>query len=138
MQKIITFLAFFVVIASGRSQDSLQVNPPQIITKLKIGQSVSVGSQSLKFIGVAEDSRCPSDVSCFWEGQVKIMVALYDSEKLLEEKELIFKGKGANLQPKKGLFDTKDKNVYGYSVSPYPSSSTPIASDDYYLELIVK
>src|SRR4051794_30365252 len=45
---------------------------------LKVGQTVSVQDTRLRvsFQSVAEDSRCPEDVTCVWAGNAKIVLTL--------------------------------------------------------------
>ena len=52
---------------------------------LYIGESVTIKDHGikLKFVDVLDDSRCPSDVECIWEGTVSLMINIqYDSEDL--------------------------------------------------------
>lgn len=138
MTKWLILILFFFSITSTSAQDTAQVEPPKIITKLKIGESLKLDTAGLKFIAVKEDNRCPSDVNCFWEGQVTILVGISKDSEQLEEKEFTLKGKGANLNTKKEILTTEDKNIFMYKVSPYPHSSSGISEDNYVLELIVK
>ena len=45
---------------------------------LPIGQSVMITGEDLviKFVEVSEDSRCPKDVTCVWEGRVTAVVEI--------------------------------------------------------------
>ncbi|MFX0210730.1 MAG: hypothetical protein ACFFDT_32425 [Candidatus Hodarchaeota archaeon] len=52
---------------------------------LYIGESVIIKDHGikLKFVDVLEDSRCPSDVECVWEGTVSLLINIqYNSEDL--------------------------------------------------------
>jgi hypothetical protein len=44
--------------------------------QLRVNQSVIIGSEDLNitFLNVTEDSRCPSDVVCKWQGAVSVVV----------------------------------------------------------------
>ena len=44
--------------------------------QLKVNQIAILKSDNIeiKFLNVTNDSRCPSDVTCVWEGEVKISV----------------------------------------------------------------
>jgi hypothetical protein len=48
----------------------------------------------VRFLGIVEDSRCPSDVTCVWAGEVKVHLAVSDREKteleLLEGQGITF------------------------------------------------
>lgn len=43
---------------------------------LKLNQSAIINSGEVKvtFLEVTEDSRCPSDLNCFWAGQIQVAV----------------------------------------------------------------
>lgn len=45
--------------------------------ELKIGQQAAIDSENIVigFLNVAEDSRCPSDVVCIWQGQASIRIS---------------------------------------------------------------
>ncbi|MFX1517094.1 MAG: hypothetical protein ACFFC6_12400 [Promethearchaeota archaeon] len=49
---------------------------------LHIGESVIIKNHGikLKFVDVLEDSRCPSDVECVWEGTVSLMINIRYSQ----------------------------------------------------------
>lgn len=46
--------------------------------KIRYGQELTVKGQDLKvkFVSVLDDSRCPADVTCVWEGDAKIVIAV--------------------------------------------------------------
>ena len=54
---------------------------PGVSFALPIGQTASVAGTDtrLTFSEVREDSRCPTDVTCVWEGDAKIMVVVADA-----------------------------------------------------------
>jgi len=45
--------------------------------QLAPGEQVAYGSHGLtvEFVRIAEDSRCPTDTTCVWAGEVKVQVA---------------------------------------------------------------
>ena len=101
---------------------------------LGIGQSVVITGEDLeiKFLEVSEDSRCPKDVTCIWEGRVTAVV------------EILTNGSSQQLnlsQP--GLTDSPARVKYGgyeltYKVEPYPEKAeVPITSDEYRLLIVV-
>lgn len=61
--------------------DSIDANVDQPFT-LQGGQEASISSQSTKvrFDDVLEDSRCPTEVECFWTGQARIAVSVQQNE----------------------------------------------------------
>ncbi|UCE12408.1 MAG: hypothetical protein JSV04_09435 [Candidatus Heimdallarchaeota archaeon] len=98
---------------------------------LYIGESVAIKDHGikLKFLDVLDDSRCPSDVQCIWEGTVSLMINIQsDSEDL-------------------GNFILNSSNLHkasfmGYYVQfkelePYPISTEIIPKASYYATFIV-
>jgi hypothetical protein len=55
--------------------------------EFKIGESESIwiekGLFEITLVGVIEDSRCPADVECFWEGNVKVEVLVGEQNYIL-------------------------------------------------------
>ncbi len=138
MNTIITILLFITPFVFINAQDTTKVDAPKIICKLKAGNTIEFDSKSLKFVKVIEDSRCPSGVDCMWAGEVKILIGFYENNSLIEEKEFVFSGKAGTPNDLKEIMLLDKKTVYGYSISPYPSSENTIDPSAYSLELIVK
>ena len=101
---------------------------------LRIGQSVVITGEDLeiRFVEVSEDSRCPKDVICVWEGRVTAVV------------EISTGGSSQQLnlsQP--GLTDAPAREKYGgyeliYKVEPYPEKAeVEIAAEEYRLLIVV-
>lgn len=56
---------------------AVRLDAPVEVT-LGVGESARVGSSDLfaTFLGATEDSRCPTDVTCVWEGNAALEVRL--------------------------------------------------------------
>jgi len=51
--------------------------PPGAPFEVRLGKSVELAQGvKLKFVGVSSDGRCPSDVSCVWQGEATIEIEL--------------------------------------------------------------
>lgn len=102
--------------------------------QLKLNQTVSIESENImvRFVKVVEDSRCPADVVCVWEGQVKILVDVNRDQDHTNSFNLTSRaGESFNIE----VFD-------GYSMSllkvePYPESSKTIEPSEYIATLTV-
>lgn len=101
--------------------------------QLSIGQKTMFSdvNLSMELVSIEEDSRCPRDVTCVWQGEVSAKF------KLLEDDN-------SNLmiltQP--GLHHGFSKEIYGgyeilFKVLPYPAADEPIASEDYSVVMIL-
>ena len=115
---LLIFLLFTAVI--GYSQDK-PIEVPQILVKISEGETVTFKKATVKFLKVIEDSRCPADVNCIWEGQATVLVAVTEPGKETQQVELLY-GKIKN----KSLFSSEGYSLKGMSLNPYPSS----ANDD--------
>jgi len=103
--------------------------------QLTINQTAFIKSEDIKikFLTVAGDSRCPSDVVCIWAGQVEIIVNISKGCQNLGDFSLINSAGNKNLALKS--FD-------GYSITlvkvdPYPKSTQKIELSDYIITLVV-
>ena len=98
---------------------------------LKIGETASINSDLTITLLEVEDSRCPIDVTCVWQGTVtaKIMLekdgknlGIYDiSMETIESDEQIFEGYYIRLT----------------NVEPYPNSLNPVKEGNYSLTFFV-
>lgn len=100
---------------------------------LKIGESVAIQGDELvlTFEKLVEDSRCPTGVDCFWEGQAKINLLVNGSETV----EVIMRAGKEDLAK-----DTLNNIVYTLlTVSPYPDvkDELPLPEDRYSIEITV-
>lgn len=100
---------------------------------LSVGQSAFIKGENLeiKFEEVVEDSRCPWEVTCVWEGRVSLSVEINEND-VSDNIELS--------QP--GLTDqsvvaTHEGYQFTYKVEPYPEAGKPISVDEYRLLLVV-
>ena len=103
-------------------------------TVVKIGQLVkeSEGELQLTLTGIPEDSRCPVNVNCIWEGQVKLFI---DAAVPNRKASLEFK-------VEKSKMGTVSKSFEGYSIQilnvlPEPTAGEKTEPTAYTVELVV-
>jgi hypothetical protein len=102
------------------------------------GQEVVLPAEGLRLrlADVLEDSRCPTQVKCFWTGQARVAIAVQpDGTGPTTTVEF-------NTNPAPGQ-TVKIANVAPYSVElqsldPYPQTPAPIALEDYRATLVVR
>jgi len=138
MKQLIYMLLLLSPIYLQAQELTEKTEKSEAITKLKTADIVSFDTKSIQFIKVIDDSRCPSNTTCFWGGQAKVLIGLYENNALIEEKEIIIGAKGISPDNPEKLFQTNKKVIYGYNLNPYPSDNNSINPADYYLELLVK
>ena len=131
--KTIFFSAGFSVIDTSiiRLQQHFNASLNSQFT-LAPGQSARIASESMniKFIGVTQDSRCPTGVECIRAGRVSCDVEITkdgteNSVTLTDTPDQVFRG--YTFQNYKIVF----------SVSPYPEAGKTIAKSDYRLSMTV-
>ena len=98
---------------------------------LQIGESASIKGEKLqiRFLEVTEDSRCPRDAICVWEGRIICMVEITYRGSL---HRLELTEPGSTSWPPEIVF--KDYQI-AYHVEPYPHTGTKIMEDEYRLYL---
>jgi hypothetical protein len=81
----------------------------------------------VKFLNVTDDSRCPSDVTCIWQGKSTITVNVVKSSQNIGNFNLTrgLGDKNATVQISDGYF------LHLTNIEPYPKSGTKISLLDY-------
>jgi hypothetical protein len=104
---------------------------------LAYGQSVQVAGSDIEisFLNVTEDSRCPSDVTCVWAGQVSVMFNLTQTSGTDLGIVVLTVGAGSNAS-------SAERQVGEYTlrlvdVKPYPASTTDIPLSDYVATIVL-
>ncbi len=102
--------------------------------KLRVGNQVGFdgGSLKIKFLSVANDSRCPKDVTCVWVGNAEVLLEISESGDIAIVK----------LNTHKGFQSAREGKYLGYRVelidlSPYPHKGKRIEPTDYVVTLVV-
>lgn len=130
-------LILAVLISTTLVAQESKTTSPVIVAKIALGDTVLFEDISITFKRVIEDSRCPSDVTCVWAGQAKVLVAI-KTNGTTSEKEMIFHGTNFGSESENTLFVSETKKYIGYRLSPYPKSSVPSVERVYQLDIFVK
>ncbi len=131
LSAITMLVAATVILAScARQPTAMSAKLGQEFT-LAPGQAAAITGESLqiRFLEVVNDSRCPTGVTCIWEGQVSCQV------------EVIYSGSPNRMtlvQPGSGQ-GKADFNDYSltFNVQPYPEAEKQIAKQDYRLSMVI-
>ena len=116
MKKYLLILFLFTA-AIGFSQDK-PVEVPKILVKIALGETVTFKKATVKFLKVEEDSRCPSDVTCIWEGQAIVLAEVTESGKQAQQVELLY-GKRKNKSFVFGRVFIKRNVTFSLSIDRY-------------------
>ncbi len=79
----------------------------------------------LGFDQVTEESRCPSDVVCVWEGQVTLVLGVTIGDGPTVPQQVTLRGEGSALLTIQGVTLTL------FRVNPYPITTEPHGPEDY-------
>jgi len=96
--------------------------------ELSVGQVAEVSGARIEFWNVAEDSRCPTDVQCVWEGRVKVELRLSGSNQI----------QTVQLSPVSGedTVEFEGLQIRLLEVNPAPISTEKLEISDYRIHLI--
>jgi hypothetical protein len=126
--------------SSGLGSNQRSIASPDGEIKIAYDESVFIESENLTilFDRVIGDSRCPSGVVCFWEGQAEIRLTLRKSGQ--EPVDVVLKIRPGR-DPEK--FPELTVKVLGYRISlvalePYPDIECPRVIEDYEALLIIE
>ncbi len=101
---------------------------------LHVGETADIRGESLqiRFIEISEDSRCPRDVTCVWEGRAIVNIEVVKGT-ISQKVDLV----------EQGLSDGSAKEQFGqyefqFKILPYPEKAeVKIESGEYRLMLTV-
>jgi hypothetical protein len=128
MKKFLCHLLFLTV-AFGFSQEEA-ITTPQIAIKIALGETVVLEGVSIEFVEVLEDSRCPTDVVCVWEGQARVKLVITGTPTLNTEFEVIVGKKDKNL-----ISSYQGSTIKAVALTPYPTTKN-MGERDYFLMVV--
>jgi len=108
--------------SAASTQETQAVNLGINVT-LAPGAAISskTADVTVRFVAVTEDSRCPSDVTCVWAGEVKVRLEIQEASKVASPVEIL---EGSSTVA--GVY-----RVTLVRVEPQPVSTAKIAPQDY-------
>ncbi|MFX1253503.1 MAG: hypothetical protein ACFFCZ_17975 [Promethearchaeota archaeon] len=129
---IFVVLAILVVVMTGSvilmnltdpEQQDVSLNTP---FNLKIGEFADIESKGIRvtFLAVTQDSRCPKDVNCIWEGDVTVVVKVVLNG--LPQGNFELDGSNMHKASFGGIYYIKLVEL-----SPYPETTDPIPLSSY-------
>ena len=131
--SIILILAVLATLVTGcNSKVDIEAELGQQFS-LYFGQTAEIKGEKLEitFVEIPEDSRCPSDVTCIWEGRVRCRLEMKYQGTYYE---VVLTQPGLSYDYESGIFE-------GYSLSfkvePCPLSDVTLSAGDYYIYLTV-
>lgn len=131
-----TVAALTVLVAAcglSTGPGSAPTSEDQVVLELRSGQETTVSGTVVRvsFIGVDEDSRCPVDVVCVWQGNAAVEIGLAAGSAPTHLHVL-----NTGLEPDSVEFDGLRLTLL--DVAPEPREGVPISADDYVVRLGVE
>ncbi|KRT61332.1 MAG: hypothetical protein XU09_C0006G0255 [Thaumarchaeota archaeon CSP1-1] len=131
---LIVFGFLAITIANLEQESFAQSSEPMTIEAnldseflLQVNQSAEIKSEDMKitFLNVTSDSRCPSDVTCIWQGQAGIELDVQKGE----VESTVSLSIGGDSSPEESIFNSY--LIQLVDLSPYPISTKNIQPEDY-------
>lgn len=130
-------LVLLLLIASttafSQSKEDKPVDVPKIAMKVALGETIVTNGYSITFSEVLEDSRCPTNVTCIWEGRVKINVKIEEKGKKAVTETLIFGATRSGEDKNHMFFTSGGMKLEGIKVTPYPKTDKEKKEEKYTL-----
>ena len=133
MLRFVLPLVFLAACASG-GVDSPTAPAVNEEFTLRPGQTAAVSGTPLRitFESVRDDSRCPTDVTCIWEGDATVVLRVaVDSEQAVKELHTSEGGERSRKAPAGGFVISLER------LDPAPLSTQPIEASAYRVTLRV-
>ena len=103
--------------------------------ELSFGEKIELNGTEVEFYAV-QDSRCPWDAICVWEGEAEVSLRLYQQEEIAAEFTLTYAGLCSEDCGSSEKVLGRQYTLLG--VSPYPGlTNMPIPEGDYVIVLKV-
>lgn len=131
------YLLIFLILYNslGLIEKSGQESPSLV---LKTGEQAMIGNLAIKFKKVISDSRCPKGVTCIWAGEAKVLVGVYEDNRLVGEEILTLTTAGSEISGFGDYFSAMNLQVIGGNLQPYPVIGQKTVMEDYCLRLQFK
>ena len=136
-KKLIAFIVLAVISVSC-SKNTGDIFKLEEKFDLKVGETATLNNAPLNisFKTVLEDSRCPENVICVWEGQAKLEMEItgYDDSGSTQVFEIIKRVGHEEL----AYFTINDYEIHLLFVDPYPVDDFDTEIEDYSAEFEMK
>ena len=93
---------------------------PRIVVRIELGATANFDGVTVEFSEVLEDSRCPTNVTCVWEGRAKVKVLVTEEGMETVERVVIFGKVMGNESGDRVLCERNEFSVEAKQLVPYP------------------
>ena len=127
----ILFLCTVLSVISGCSKHEYKIGEE---FSLRVGETTGIKGEQLqiRFLEISEDSRCPRNVTCVWEGRAVAVIEVFQ-ENTSQQITLVEQGLSGSSAKKRF-----EEYEFLFRILPYPEEAeVQISPDDYSLMLTV-
>ena len=117
MKTILTFLLLIFAFPSVAQEEG--VTSPEIVIRVPMGEIVTIEGVQVQF-EVLEDSRCPKNTTCVWEGRAILAVSAGKKDEISEPMSVIFGKVLQNEIESKVFYETDTFLIKAVGLTPYP------------------
>ena len=132
-KRALILLCAVAAVSGCATVEPVIVAKPGVAFSLPVGKSATINGNGTKltFTRVTQDSRCPTDVTCVWEGEAQIEVNI--SRTGSPDETAILRIRGGNGEEK----SSGNLVIRFVGLTPVPRQADGNASRAYVAELIV-
>ncbi|RNC88273.1 MAG: hypothetical protein ED556_03560 [Winogradskyella sp.] len=105
---------------------------------VSLNEAIDFDGVEVKFKEVIKDSRCPKTVMCVRAGEAEIIVSIFKNGEFIKDQRVIIDASGLVVEKNNLVLKSEDYEIYGFSLSPYPTSPKEISGELYSLELVYR
>jgi hypothetical protein len=111
--------------STGETETPATPSPVSREVQLAPGESARVDGLTIAFEGVSADSRCPTDVTCIWEGDAVVVVRASEPSRDASALELHTAGRF----PREATYGRYTVRLT--ALTPQPRESAPVPAEQY-------
>ena len=147
LRSLLLAIAVFGLSAAGcsttdgvQASDSSSVAPATMGEPFRLseGESVQMAGHALRFQSVVEDSRCPENTTCVWEGRAKVRLAVSNPAGGADAAILTVPHGGAMSDGETATWTVDGATIELLALYPYPGSEAAEAGAEIQAEIVVK
>ncbi|WP_146128767.1 hypothetical protein [Salegentibacter salegens] len=131
MKLTLLIAVFFLFVIPASAQE--EIEEIEHYAQTYVGEAFHFDGKTIRFKEVLSDSRCPSDVTCVWAGEAKILIEIFKNEKLVGEEIISSLSQELSL----AKFFQGNFSLNAIALTPYPKTSRKIKTSDYRLKFKV-
>lgn len=109
---------------------------PSAPLALRVGEAATVGEITLTLTAIENDSRCPTRVSCVWEGAAEAVIAVQIAGQAGETARLTIYGQ--NREAEESRLQVGGSTIRLTALEPYPAEPEPLPPEQYVATFVVE